>query len=129
MKFHNDNKNYPFTHTYSIVAKDEKTGQLGVGVQSHYFNVSIVTWGESGVGVVATQAFVNKSFGIRGLELLKEGKSPEEALNELISEDEGRDVRQVSILDAKGGVATHTGVKCIKHAGHKIGENFSVQAN
>ena len=129
MKFHNQYKNYPFAHTYSIVARDEKTGQLGVGVQSHYFNVSIVTWGESGVGVVATQSFVNKSFGIRGLELLKQGKSPEEALNELISEDEGRDVRQVSILDAKGRVATHTGVKCIKHAGHKLGENFSVQAN
>jgi len=129
MEFHNKYKNYPFAHTYSIVAKDDKTGQLGVGVQSHYFNVSIVTWGESGVGVVATQSFVNKSFGIRGLELLKEGKSPEEALNELISEDEGRDVRQVSILDAKGRVATHTGVKCIKHAGHKVGENFSVQAN
>ena len=129
MKFHNQYKNYPFAHTYSIVARDEKTGQLGVGVQSHYFNVSIVTWGESGVGVVATQSFVNKSFGIRGLELLKQGKSPEEALNELISEDEGRDVRQVSILDAKGRVATHTGVKCIKHAGHKVGENFSVQAN
>lgn len=129
MKFYNNHKYHPFAHTYSIVARDEKTGQLGVGVQSHYFNVSIVTWGESGVGVVATQSFVNKSFGIRGLELLKEGKSPEAALNELVSEDEGRDVRQVSILDAKGRVATHTGVKCIKHAGHKIGENFSVQAN
>jgi len=123
------NKDYPFTHTYSIVARDEKTGQLGVGVQSHYFNVSIVTWGVSGVGVVATQSFVNKSFGIKGLELLKEGKSPEEALNKLISEDEGRDVRQVSILDVKGRVATHTGKKCIKHAGHKIGKNYSVQAN
>ena len=129
MKFHNSHKYFPFANTYSIVARDEKSGQLGVGVQSHYFNVSIVTWGESGVGVVATQSFVNKSFGIRGLELLKEGLSPEEALNKLISEDEGRDVRQVSILDAKGRVATHTGVKCIKHAGHKIGANFSVQAN
>jgi len=129
MKSHNQYKNYPLAHTYSIVARDEKTGQLGVGVQSHYFNVSIVTWGESGVGVVATQSFVNKSFGLRGLELLKEGKSPEEALNELIYKDEGRDVRQVSILDAKGRVATHTGAKCIKHAGHKLGENFSVQAN
>jgi uncharacterized Ntn-hydrolase superfamily protein len=129
MKIQNNYKDYPFAHTYSIVARDEKTGQLGVGVQSHYFNVSIVTWGESGIGVVATQAFVNKSFGIRGLELLKKGKSPQDTLNELISEDEGRDVRQVSILDAKGRVATHTGVKCIKHAGHKIGENYSVQAN
>jgi uncharacterized Ntn-hydrolase superfamily protein len=72
---------------------------------------------------------VNASFGLRGLELLKQGKSPEEALNFLISEDEGRDVRQVAILDAQGRVATHTGTKCIIHAGHITGDNFSVQAN
>ena len=119
----------PFTHTYSIVARDEKSGQIGVGVQSHYFNVSIVTWGESGVGVVATQSFVNKSFGLRGLELLKQGKPPKEALDALISQDEGRNVRQVSIMDVKGNVATHTGSKCIKYAGHKIGKNYSAQAN
>ncbi len=117
-------------HTYSIVARDTKTGEMGVGVQSHYFSVgSIVSWGESGVGVVATQSLVNASFGLRGLELLKQGKSPEEALNLLISEDEGRDVRQVAILDAQGRVATHTGTKCIIHAGHITGDNFSVQAN
>jgi len=117
-------------HTYSIVARDTKTGEMGVGVQSHYFSVgSIVSWGESGVGVVATQSLVNASFGLRGLELLKQGKSPEEALNFLISEDEGRDVRQVAILDAQGRVATHTGTKCIIHAGHIVGDNFSVQAN
>jgi len=117
-------------HTYSIVARDTTTGEMGVGVQSHYFSVgSIVSWGESGVGVVATQSLVNASFGLRGLELLKQGKSPEEALNFLISEDEGRDVRQVAILDAQGRVATHTGSKCIIHAGHITGNNFSVQAN
>jgi len=117
-------------HTYSIVARDTKTGEMGVGVQSHYFSVgSIVSWGESGVGVVATQSLVNASFGLRGLELLKQGKSPNEALDFLISEDEGRDVRQVAILDAQGRVATHTGSKCIIHAGHITGENFSVQAN
>ena len=116
-------------HTYSIVARDEKSGEIGVGVQSHYFNVSVVTWGESGVGVVATQSFVNKSFGLRGLGLLKNGKTPREALDLLLSEDEGREMRQVSIMNAKGNVATHTGSKCIKHAGHKIGKNYSVQAN
>jgi uncharacterized Ntn-hydrolase superfamily protein len=116
-------------HTYSIVARDEESGEIGVGVQSHYFNVSVVAWGESGVGVVATQSFVNKSFGLRGLELLKRGKTPKEALDLLISEDEGREMRQVSIMDAKGNVATHTGLKCIKYAGHKIGNNYSVQAN
>ena len=116
-------------HTYSIVARDEKSGEIGVGVQSHYFNVSVVPWGESGVGVVATQSFVNKSFGLRGLDLLKKDKTPQEALDLLLSEDEGREMRQVSIMDAKGNVATHTGSKCIRHAGHKIGKNYSVQAN
>jgi len=124
------NKNELFSHTYSIVARDSKTGQMGVGVQSHYFSVGgVVSWGESGVGVVATQSFVNVSFGLRGLELLKQGKSPKEALNILLSDDDGRDVRQVAILDAQGRVAAHTGSKCIKHAGHIEGNNFSVQAN
>ncbi len=123
-------RGHNIAHTYSIVARDTKTGEMGVGVQSHYFSVgSIVSWGESGVGVVATQSLVNVSFGLRGLELLKQGKSPKEALNILISEDEGRDVRQVAILDAQGKVATHTGPKCIINAGHIEGENFSVQAN
>ena len=117
-------------HTYSIVARDPKTGEMGVGVQSHWFSVgSIVSWGEAGVGVVATQALVNKSFGLRGLELLKLGKSPQEVIDVLLSDDEGKDVRQVSILDINGRVATHTGKKCIKKAGHRVGDQFSVQAN
>ena len=117
-------------HTYSIVARDPKTGEMGVGVQSHYFSVgSVVDWGASGVGVVATQSFVNKSFGLRGLELMKQGKSPEEALDILLSDDEGKNVRQVALLDSQGRVAVHTGSKCIKYAGHETGDNFSVQAN
>ncbi len=123
------NRILPIAHTYSIVARDPETGEMGVGVQSHYFNVSVVAWGESGVGVVATQSFLNKSFGLRGLELLKQRRSPEEALSILLSDDEGKEVRQVAILDVQGIVATHTGSKCIKHAGHIIGDNFSVQAN
>ncbi|MFX0076516.1 MAG: DUF1028 domain-containing protein [Candidatus Hermodarchaeota archaeon] len=125
-----DIRKTPLAHTYSIVARDPNTGEMGVGVQSHYFSVgSIVSWGESGVGVVATQSLVNVSFGILGLELLKEGKSPREALDILIAGDEGRDVRQVAILDAQGRVAAHTGSKCIIHAGHIEGNNYSVQAN
>lgn len=117
-------------HTYSIVARDPKTGIMGVGVQSHWFSVgSLVSWGESGVGVVATQAFVNTSYGLRGLKLLKQGKSPQEAIDILLSDDEGKDVRQVSILDINGRVATHTGKKCIAEAGHRVGDQFSVQAN
>jgi uncharacterized Ntn-hydrolase superfamily protein len=103
---------------------------MGVGVQSHYFSVGgVVSWGESGVGVVATQSLVNISFGLRGLELLKQGKSPREALDILLAADEGREVRQVAILDVQGRVAAHTGSKCILHAGHIEGNNYSVQAN
>jgi uncharacterized Ntn-hydrolase superfamily protein len=120
----------PLAHTYSIVARDAKTGEMAVGVQSHWFSVgTAVPWVEAGVGVVATQSFVNKSFGLKGLELLKQGKTPQEALDILLAEDEGREVRQVSILDAQGRVATHTGKQCIRYAGHTIGTNFSVQAN
>lgn len=120
----------PFAHTYSIVARDPATGEMAVGVQSHWFSVgTAVSWGEAGVGVVATQSFVNKSFGIRGLELLKKGKSASEALSELLESDEGREVRQVAILDARGNVATHTGERCIQFAGHQQGDNYSVQAN
>ncbi len=127
---YNHFSNNALAHTYSIVARNPKTGEMGIGVQSHWFSVgSVVSWGEAGVGVVATQSLVNKSFGLRGLDLLKQGKTPKESIEILLSDDEGGDVRQVSILDAEGRVATHTGSKCIKHAGHRVGENFSVQAN
>jgi uncharacterized Ntn-hydrolase superfamily protein len=117
-------------HTFSIVARDERTGEMAVAVQSHWFSVgSVVSWGEGGVGVVATQSFVNKSFGLRGLDLLKQGKSPQEALDRLLSDDSGKEFRQVAILDTKGRVATHTGKNCVESAGHLNGENFSVQAN
>lgn len=117
-------------HTFSIVARDERTGEMAVAVQSHWFSVgSVVSWGEGGVGVVATQSFVNKSFGLRGLELLKQGKSSQEALDQLLSDDAGKEFRQVAILDTKGRVATHTGKNCVESAGHLNGNNFSVQAN
>jgi len=93
----------PFAHTYSIVARDPETGEMGVAVQSHWFSVgSVVSWAEAGVGAIATQSLV---------------------------EEDGRDVRQLAVVDAKGGVATHTGKRCIPEAGHFTGDNFSVQAN
>ncbi|MCI0450395.1 MAG: DUF1028 domain-containing protein [Chlorobi bacterium] len=123
-------KSSPLVSTYSIVALDTVTGEMGVAVQSHWFNVgAIVGWGEAGVGVIATQSFVNVSFGIRGLELLKQGKSPKEVVDELIAGDEGRDFRQLAVLDAKGRTASYTGKKCIDGAGNIAGENYSVQAN
>ncbi|MFK7921250.1 MAG: DUF1028 domain-containing protein [Bacteroidia bacterium] len=122
--------NEPLAHTYSIVARDPDTGEMGVAVQSHWFSVgSLVTWGEAGVGVVATQSFVNPAYGPQGLALMKTGLSAEQSLKALLAGDEGREVRQVAMLDVKGNVATHTGANCIQAAGHFVGDNFSVQAN
>lgn len=126
----NYKKSEPFAHTYSIVARDAETGEMGVAVQSHWFSVgSIVIYGEAGVGVVATQSFVNPSYGPKGLALMKEGLTPQKALDTLLGEDEGAGFRQVAFLDVSGKVATHTGDLCIENAGHRQGENFSVQAN
>jgi uncharacterized Ntn-hydrolase superfamily protein len=120
----------PLAHTFSIVARDSITGEMGVAVQSHWFSVgSVVSWAEAGVGAVATQSFVNVSFGPRGIDLLKQGNTAGEALDRLIASDEGRDFRQLAIVDAKGNVAVYTGPKCIPDAGHEAGGQFSVQAN
>ena len=123
-------KSEPFAHTYSIVARDAVTGEMGVAVQSHWFSVgSVVTYGKAGVGVVATQSLVNPSYGPKGLALMEQGLSPEQALKALIENDEGEMYRQVAFLNIDGDVATHTGSLCIAEAGHKQGIFFSVQAN
>jgi len=120
----------PFAHTFSIVARDSVTGEMAVAVQSHWFSVgTAVSWAEAGVGAVATQSFVNKSFGIRGLDLLRRGLTAQEALDALLKDDEGREVRQVAIVDTKGNVATHTGKGCIQYATQIQGKQFSVQSN
>jgi uncharacterized Ntn-hydrolase superfamily protein len=112
------------------VARDENTGEMAVAVQSHWFSVgTTVSWAEAGVGVVATQSFVNKSFGIRGLDLLRRGLTAQEALDILLKDDEGREVRQVAIIDTFGNVATHTGKMCIQYASHIQGKQYSVQSN
>jgi uncharacterized Ntn-hydrolase superfamily protein len=116
--------------TYSIVAHDAETGQMGVAVQSHWFSVgSIVPWAEAGVGAVATQSFVEPSYGPLGLELMAAGRSAQQALDALTSTDEGEAVRQVAFVDASGAVAVHTGVRAIAAAGHRTGDGYSVQAN
>lgn len=117
-------------HTYSIVARDADTGALGVAVQSHWFSVgSVVSWAEAGVGAVATQSFVEVSYGPLGLELMRAGKSAEEALAALLAIDPHREVRQVAMVDRNGNVAVHTGANCIMAAGHMKGDGYSVQAN
>ena len=117
-------------HTYSIVARDPITGDLGVAVQSHWFQVgSVVAWAEAGVGAVATQSFVEVSYGPLGLEKMAAGQSPQQALDQLLAADAQRDVRQVAMVDAQGRVAAWTGPRCIAAAGHHTGEGYSVQAN
>jgi uncharacterized Ntn-hydrolase superfamily protein len=116
--------------TFSIVARDEKTGEMGVAVQSHWFSVgSAVTWARAGVGAVATQAMADTRYGPLGLELMSAGKIAPEALGSLLESDKKRDVRQVAMIDSKGNVAAHTGPDCIPFAGHAIGKGFSCQAN
>ncbi|MCC6358634.1 MAG: DUF1028 domain-containing protein [Phycisphaerales bacterium] len=119
-------------HTYSIVARDPKTGEIGVAVQSHWFSVgSVVPWAVAGVGAVATQSLVDPTYGPLGLAAMRNGRSAPDALRGLLAGDEGRGVRQVAMIDAAGRVAAHTGEKCIAEAGHVVDEanQFSVQAN
>jgi uncharacterized Ntn-hydrolase superfamily protein len=121
---------WPPVHTYSIVAVDREAGEMGAAVQSHWFSVgSTVPWAQAGVGAVATQSFVNLSFGPRGLELLRKGGSPQQVVEELLGSDPARQMRQLAVIDRHGTAAAHTGTRCVPEAGHVLGENFSVQAN
>ena len=116
--------------TYSIVALDAETGQLGVAVQSHWFSVgTVVPWAKAGVGAVATQSIAEPSYGPKGLALMEQGIPADEALQSLLAKDIGKNVRQVAMVDAQGNVGVHTGSRCISHASHLTGKNYSVQAN
>jgi uncharacterized Ntn-hydrolase superfamily protein len=117
-------------HTYSIVALDKDTGVIGAAVQSHWFSVGpLVPWAESGIGAVCTQSFIEASYGPLGLELMRAGKTAEEALAGLLKADKFEAVRQVAMIDASGKAAAHTGKNCIPEAGHYVGDGFSCQAN
>ena len=117
-------------HTFSIVARDPNTGELGVAVQSHWFSVgSSVPWAEAGVGAVATQSFIDPSYGPLGLTLMRAGRSAPDALRALLAADEGREVRQVAMIDAQGRVDAWTGKNDIQAAGNHVGKDYSVQAN
>lgn len=123
--------------TFSIVGYDPETGEAGVAVQSRVFSVGNgVIWGEAGVGVVATQAIVDVSYGPQGLQLLREGYSPADAVREILARDPDpnpggwtKEGRQFSIMNARGEVATHTGPRASDWAGHRIGEYCSAQGN
>jgi uncharacterized Ntn-hydrolase superfamily protein len=116
--------------TYSIVARDPETGQLGVAVQSRAFGTGAVCpWALPGVGAATTQSFTEISYAPRGLELLAAGRSPREALDELLAADDGRDYRQVAYVAADGATAAHTGQACIEACGQLSRENVSAQGN
>jgi uncharacterized Ntn-hydrolase superfamily protein len=116
--------------TYSIVARDPETGELGVAVQSCYYQVGpVVPWGQAGVGAVATQSLVNIALGPAGVELMRLGSTARQALDAVLAGDPQRDSRQCAMVDASGGVAAHTGTGCIAEAGHRVGDGYSVQAN
>lgn len=116
--------------TYSIVARDIDTGEMGVAIQSHWFSVgSLVLWAEAGVGAVATQAFIDPTYGPLGLELMRLGRSAPDALKALVSTDPEAAARQVAMIDAQGNVAAHTGSRVIPAANHHLGHQYSVQAN
>lgn len=117
-------------HTYSIVARDPDSGELGVAVQSHWFSVgTLVPWARAGVGAVATQSFIDVRYGVEGLDLMAQGRTAPQALATLLREDPAPAVRQVAMIDAQGRIAQHTGEQCIRHAGHLAGADFAVQAN
>jgi len=116
--------------TFSIVARDTATGELGVAVQTHWFAVgTLCPWIEAGVGAVATQSMVEPAYGPGALDLLRQGCDANQALDKLLGEDADRELRQVAVVDGRGNVAAHTGIRCVAYAGHQRGEGFSVQAN
>jgi uncharacterized Ntn-hydrolase superfamily protein len=120
----------PRRGTYSIVARDPRTAEVGVAVQSHWFAVGpIVPWVRAGVGAVATQSIVEPAYGPRVLDRLADGARARQALDELVAADDEARYRQVAVVDAHGNVAVYTGEGCIAHAGHEIGREFSAQAN
>ena len=117
-------------HTYSIVAVDSATGQIGVAVQSHWFSVgSMVTWAEPGVGAVATQSFINPAYGPRGLALMRTGVTAPQAMRALLAADPDSAVRQLGMIDAAGRVASFTGRRNIPEAGSHVGRWYAAQAN
>jgi len=120
----------PPVATFSIVARDPDTGELGVAVQSKFVAVgSVVPWAKAGVGAIATQAWANTRYGPVGLELLSTGKTPGEVIAFLTEADPRRKQRQVGIIAVDGNGSSHTGAGCLDWAGHKTGKHYAVQGN
>lgn len=126
----NNVKKEQLVATFSIVGADPKTGEIGVAVQSKFLAVgAVVPWAKANVGAVATQSWANTKYGPEGLELLEQGLSPEEVISKLVSDDPGRNLRQVAVINAQGNASAFTGEECFDWAGHKVGKNHSAQGN
>jgi len=120
----------PIVATYSIVARDPATGELAVAVQSKFLSVgAVVPWAKANVGAIATQAMANVSFGHKGLEMLQEGLTAQQVVDRLVADDQGRESRQVAIVDRNGNAAAFTGNKCMQWAGHQVGDGYTCQGN
>lgn len=116
--------------TFSIIGADPETGEVGVAVQSKFLAVgAVVPWAKANVGAVATQSWANTAFGPEGLKLLEEGLSPEDVINQLVSEDPGKNLRQVAVINSSGVASAFTGSECYDWAGHRVGKNHSCQGN
>ena len=119
-----------FFGTFSIAAYDPENGDLGVAVASRYLAVgAVVPYARAGVGAIATQAWCNTSYGVKGLDMLQESMIPQQVLEKLTEDDEGRDKRQVGIVNITGASASYTGSEAQSWAGHRFGENYAVQGN
>jgi uncharacterized Ntn-hydrolase superfamily protein len=119
-----------FFVTWSIIARDRDTGKLGIAVATRFFAVgALVPHVQWGVGAVATQALINPFYGVNGLKLLRDGKSAAEVVAVLVAADEGRDHRQLHVMDASGRVAAHTGAACVDWCGHHVGDEYSLAGN
>jgi uncharacterized Ntn-hydrolase superfamily protein len=116
--------------TWSIIARDRATGKLGIAVATKFFAVgALVPHLQWGVGAVATQALINPFYGVNGLKLLRDGKSAADAVATLVAADEGRDHRQLHVMDASGRVAAHTGAACVDWCGQRVGDEYSLAGN
>ena len=116
--------------TFSIAAYDPENGDLGVAVASRYLAVgSVVPWAKTGVGAIATQSWCNTSYGVKGLKMLRKGASPQEVLEKLTEADEGRDTRQVGIVNTTGASSSYTGTEAQAWAGHRFAQNYAIQGN
>ena len=126
----NEKPSFSPVSTFSIVGYDAETGALGIAVQSKFFAVgSVVPWAEAGVGAIATQSWANTTYGPNGLKYLKSGLSAKQTLERLVADDQGRETRQVGIVDAKGNVANYTGGECNEWAGAVSGKHYTAQGN